>query len=190
MHLARRIDVTCCDIEAATIGMDLASTIALSYLRLMFWMLARNILLLTLILDDKDGSRHSHLWNVYYHLYLHDATLELLKTQASKLCALAISMQSWHTGKYGRQLRFCDNSTRRKVREIWNTYGHLDSNTPNHGQWLRAEAAMQRAMNTRKSHMGKSGIALSGIRSAAPAGTRAAKDAPMLGQHYWDQWYD
>ncbi|KAF2477435.1 uncharacterized protein BDR25DRAFT_249394 [Lindgomyces ingoldianus] len=147
--LIRRTDVTCCDIEAATI--------------------ARNILLLSLILDDEYGALNSQL------------------SQASKLYYLATSLKSWHDGKYGGRLRFCDSSTMKRVREVWNTYRVPEFNSNRYKRWIQhADSAIQRAMKSRKARMGESTISLSGIRSAAPAGIKAITDAPTLGQHFWD----
>ncbi|KFA49270.1 hypothetical protein S40293_11257 [Stachybotrys chartarum IBT 40293] len=41
----RRMDITCCDVQRAV--------------------LARNIVLLTLLLDDADGRRNDDYWNIY-----------------------------------------------------------------------------------------------------------------------------
>ncbi|OQV09597.1 hypothetical protein CLAIMM_13704 [Cladophialophora immunda] len=163
----RKLDVTCCDIEPAVI--------------------ARNILLLTLLLDDVDGSNDASIWNIYYHLCLDSNALELLGTQATKLHELAASMQSWHGGQYGRKFRFCDEGTLTKVRNIWDTYRFTRLNRDDRERFLeRSKAAMQRAMESRAYHLGGTSSVISGLRSAAPASTGAIHDAPKLHQHYWD----
>jgi hypothetical protein len=138
-------------------------------------------------LDDEHGTLNLQLWSIYYHLYLDDASLELLHSQASKLSDLATSLKSWHDGKYGQRLKFCDSSTIKRVRDVWNTYRVPEMNSPRHKSWVQhAELAVQRAMKSRKARMGDSFSALSEMRSAAPAGIRAITDAPKLGQHFWD----
>ncbi|KAK6591860.1 hypothetical protein H4I96_12137 [Botrytis cinerea] len=165
--LTRPTDVTCCDIEAATI--------------------ARNVLILTLILDDEHGVLNLKLWSIYYHLYLDDASLELLSTQASKLCDLAKSLESWHNGKYGHMLRFCNSSTMKRVRNVWNTYCFPKFDCPEHKSWAQhAASAIQRAMDSRNARVGSSANVLSEMRSAAPASIRAITDAPKLERHFWD----
>jgi len=79
---------------------------------------ARNILLLTLALDDNDGGHDPLIWNIYYHLYLDNESIKLLNDQATKLYQMATTMQSWINGKYGQQFRFCDEGTLLKVRSI------------------------------------------------------------------------
>ncbi|KIW74850.1 hypothetical protein Z517_11620 [Fonsecaea pedrosoi CBS 271.37] len=163
----RKLDVTCCDIEPAVI--------------------ARNILLLTLLLDDVDGSNDASIWDIYYHLCLDTKALELLGTQATKLHELAASMQGWHRGQYGRQFRFCDEGTLAKVRDIWDTYRFTRLNQDDRERFLeRSKAAMQRAMESRAYHLGGTSFVISGLRSAAPVGIGAIHDAPKLHQHYWD----
>ena len=149
--------------------------------------LARNGLLLSLILDDEYGARNSQLWSIYYHLYLDDASLKLLSSQASKLYDLATSLECWHNSSYGRRLRFCDSSTMRRVRDVWNTYRVPEINSTRHEHWLQhANSAVRRATKARKACVGESAYSLSGVRSAAPAGMRAITDLPKLGQHFWD----
>jgi len=75
----------------------------------------------------------------------------------------------------------------KRVRDVWNTYRVPEMNSPRHKYWVQhAESAVQRAMKSRKAHMGDSAFALSEVRSAAPAGIRAITDAPKLAQHFWD----
>lgn len=149
--------------------------------------LARNVLILTLILDDEHGVLNLKLWSIYYHLYLDDASLELLSTQASKLCDLAKSLESWHNGKYGHMLRFCNSSTMKRVRNVWNTYCFPKFDCPEHKSWAQhAASAIQRAMDSRNARVGSSANVLSEMRSAAPASIRAITDAPKLERHFWD----
>jgi hypothetical protein len=56
----RKLDFTCCDLEAEII--------------------ARNILALTLILDDTKGARVRQLWNIYYHVFLDTESAKLLQS--------------------------------------------------------------------------------------------------------------
>jgi hypothetical protein len=153
----------------------------------MLTLAARNILLLTLALDDTDGVDDTSMWNIYYHPYLDTESMKLLNDQATKLYELATSMQSWSDSKYGQQFRFCDKGTLAKVRDIWYTYRVTSFKGKELEQHIqRSTAAMQRAMSTRESRMKGAKFALGGIRSAAPAGICAVQDAPQLGQHYWE----
>ncbi|KAI1140251.1 hypothetical protein F5Y05DRAFT_424149 [Hypoxylon sp. FL0543] len=82
----------------------------------------RNILLLSLILDDGEGSHDRSIWSIYYHLYLDSESLELLRSQAKKLHELSATMEDWHQSKYAGKLRFCDSVTLAEVRKTWELY--------------------------------------------------------------------
>ncbi|OQV06009.1 hypothetical protein CLAIMM_10652 [Cladophialophora immunda] len=99
----RTLDFTFCDVDKAII--------------------ARNILLLSLIIDDIDGTRNSLHWNIYYHFRIDENSLHLLQNQARKLYALAVSLGTWHESKYGRLIKLCDHGSLEKVREMWKFYG-------------------------------------------------------------------
>ncbi|KAI0424858.1 hypothetical protein F5Y09DRAFT_353008 [Xylaria sp. FL1042] len=98
---ARVMDITCCDNQKAVI--------------------ARNILLLTLLIDGNDSS-DDLIWNLYYHLNIDNKSLELLRSQAQKLHDLSTSRDVWQHGKYGSRLRFCDTATLEDVRAMWALY--------------------------------------------------------------------
>jgi hypothetical protein len=148
-------------------------------------LIARNILLLTLSLNDAGGIHDTALWNIYYHPYLDNESMKLLSDQATKLHDLATSVQSWTDGQYGQQFRFYDRGTLTKVRDIWYTYRvtYFKGN-----EWerhiRRLKAAMQRAMNPREAGFEGMKFVLTGMRSAAPAGICAVEDAPKLSKHY------
>ncbi|KAJ9660986.1 hypothetical protein H2201_006714 [Coniosporium apollinis] len=153
-----------------------------------FYPIARNILLFTLIVDDVDGSNTTSIWDIYYHFYLETKSLKLLQLQSKKLCALSTSLHSWHSSEYGRLLRFCDQSTFIKVKEIWSSYAA----TTDLGEDEQARydkqfvSVIQKAVDTRVDRLGKSGIVLTGFRSTAPVGPQSLKDLPGLHQQYWD----
>ncbi|KAF1937809.1 hypothetical protein EJ02DRAFT_505767 [Clathrospora elynae] len=90
---SRQIDFTCCDIEAEII--------------------ARNILALTLIIDDAEGVRVLQLWNIYYH------------AQAKKLLAHAESMNNWDQSSYASS-----------VSKLWELYATNQSQVD---QWKAAK---------------------------------------------------
>ncbi|KAF8451425.1 hypothetical protein BGX38DRAFT_1329678 [Terfezia claveryi] len=97
-----RYDFTCCDIEPAV--------------------LARNVLLFTLISDDESGKNSLKIWNTFYHLYLDKESLSLLQHQAEKLQLLSTSLEVWHGSKYGSLLRICNRDTLTRLHHLWKLY--------------------------------------------------------------------
>ncbi|KAK1764035.1 hypothetical protein QBC33DRAFT_596390 [Phialemonium atrogriseum] len=127
----RQMDITCCDVERAV--------------------LARNIILLTSILDDSNGRKNDDNWNIYYHMYLDQHRLDVLRAQATKLHGL-----------------FCDSGTLDKVRQIWDFYsterkGHQQSAFKTS---FRSSIQSSRFKRSNE-HKGSLGI-LTSLRSGAP----------------------
>ena len=143
---------------------------------------ARNVLLFTLIIDYEDSPK---IWNIFYHLFLDNDSLELLYIQIQKLLPLSASMQSWHNSKYGRLLRICDQGTLLRVRRIWDSYGSLDLSGDDQASYnKRFESGIQTARDMQARYLGH-GMNITGFRSAAPICTPSLKDLPELFQHFW-----
>ena len=95
----RKLDFTCCDIEAEII--------------------ARNTVILTLIADDEDGALSQHLWNIYYHVFLNKGSMNVLQTHVKSLLKHSQSIQSCNFGLYSSLIRFCDEGTFQAVVKLW-----------------------------------------------------------------------
>jgi hypothetical protein len=143
-------------------------------------------LLFTLLIDDTNGRDDTIIWNIYYHLFLDPKSLDALQNQSKKLHTYASSIQSWHDSKYGRFLRFCDQGTFARVRNIWSFYstsGPTGSEKADYNE--RFKLGIQKAVNAKKWFLG-SGPVITGVRSAAPVGLQSMQDVPELHQHFWD----
>ncbi|KAI4126246.1 MAG: hypothetical protein LQ347_005055 [Umbilicaria vellea] len=147
---------------------------------------ARNILLFTLILDYADGSKDPSIWNIYYHLFLDNESLELLHIQTQKLQSFSASMQSWHSSEHGRLLRMCDQGTLLRVRRIWNSYGSSNwSGDDKTSYKKRFESGIQQARDMQAIRFGHGKI-VTGLRSAAPISMPSMADLPDLFQRFWE----
>lgn len=87
----RKLDFTCCDIETEII--------------------ARNTVILTLVMENKDGARTQHLWNIYCHVFLNKSSMEVLQTHVKSLLKHSKSLRNWNDGPYSSLVRFCDDGT-------------------------------------------------------------------------------
>ncbi|KAH8803350.1 hypothetical protein F5884DRAFT_756633 [Xylogone sp. PMI_703] len=159
----RNLDITCCDIECA--------------------ILARNILLLSVLLDDASNSSVNLAWNINCHLYLNRQDANSIYTQVDKLLDQSDSIQTWHESRYGRWFRFCDQESFSKVKETWHSYLVARSNEAAYIK--KFKTSIQKAIDIRKAHVG-SGIVLTGVRSAAPAGIYAITDLSKLHGYFWE----
>ncbi|KAH7926984.1 hypothetical protein BV22DRAFT_1032325 [Leucogyrophana mollusca] len=100
--LPRKLDITCCDVEGAV--------------------LARNIILFTLLADAEATERLPLIWNIFYHFYLDDDSLALLLAQCRKLIDLASSSESWRSGQYAAFVSMCTEETLSELRRFWTLY--------------------------------------------------------------------
>jgi hypothetical protein len=98
----RKLDFTCCDIEAEII--------------------ARNAVFLTLIIDDPEDVRGIDLWKLYYHVFIDAVTQSILQIHAKKLLAHSGSLKLWDQSPYADTVRFCDETTLENVVELWKLY--------------------------------------------------------------------
>ncbi|KAL9108238.1 MAG: hypothetical protein Q9227_006976 [Pyrenula ochraceoflavens] len=162
---ATKLDFTCCDIDSVVI--------------------ARNVLLLSLLLDDEHESQTKNAWDIYYHIYLESSAKKALEEQARKLYDVSDSLQGWHNSPYGKTLRICDSGTLLRARAVWQTY--LPSAHPAFAPLGKRGSAsyLQQAKDYRQAKVPGTGLVLTGVRSAAPAMLPAVDDLPGLYRSYW-----
>ncbi|KAK0443908.1 uncharacterized protein EV420DRAFT_1575331 [Desarmillaria tabescens] len=109
----RRFDVTCCDIEPA--------------------ILARNILLFTLLVDTK--ADNIEIWNIFYHFYLDNASIQRLWDQCSTLVRASQSLESWQNSPYSSAIRMCTDHTLQVLHNQWALY--LNTKSMSEGERAR-----------------------------------------------------
>ncbi|KAH6869719.1 hypothetical protein BKA70DRAFT_1171851 [Coprinopsis sp. MPI-PUGE-AT-0042] len=95
----RTLDFTCCDFDPAV--------------------LARNVLLFTMIIDEKPFDL---LWNTFFHFRIEKKTRSGLIAQCNKLIELSESLDSWSASEYGQRLRMCTKYTLSELRRHWRLY--------------------------------------------------------------------
>ncbi|KAJ1326960.1 DUF4470 domain-containing protein [Microdochium nivale] len=154
---ARPLDFTGCDLQPAVI--------------------ARNALLLTLIIDDKHETHFENVWDIYYHFKITDSSLKLLQHQAQKLHALAESSQKWQSSDYGSTIQFCDDGTLREVRLIWEFYIKADASS--------LKRYFDKVYTVRRGKDLTGWAAMAAVRCAAPAFSDAMIELPKAHEHYW-----
>ncbi|OSX63103.1 hypothetical protein POSPLADRAFT_1181158 [Postia placenta MAD-698-R-SB12] len=153
----RRLDFTCCDSEPAV--------------------LARNVLLLTLVIDQQ--SYTNTVWNIFYHLYLDDASHQALLAQCRKLVALADTAQRWRDSPYGRIIRFCSDYSRNELQRHWSLYADMHELPEARKRAIRE--AFSRVAEFNLSTKGVAGAA----RSAGPLTHLIQEPSISLFSHYW-----
>ncbi|KAG6335832.1 hypothetical protein ID866_3268 [Astraeus odoratus] len=175
----RELDVTCCDVEGAVLGMLLTTSTAILANNTST---ARNTLLFTLLMDADPEKGLSKIWNIFYHMMLDKDSLSLLIKQCKKLVPLAKSMESWKQGPYSRTIIMCSDYTLSELRRFWNLW--LETTRYDAEQTKRFKAnfrgGMQKALQA--SHVN---YAISTSRAAGPLASCALQTVLDQFKAYW-----
>ncbi|KAF7363828.1 MYND-type domain-containing protein [Mycena sanguinolenta] len=99
---ARKLDFTCVDYEPA--------------------ILARNVLLLSMVIDDKATE---NIFDIFFHLYLEKEPLALLVSQCRILLDASATFQGWKESRYGSTLRMSSEHTLTELRWHWEQYAKM-----------------------------------------------------------------
>ncbi|KAJ5046777.1 uncharacterized protein L3040_004004 [Drepanopeziza brunnea f. sp. 'multigermtubi'] len=160
-------NITCCDVESAII--------------------ARNILLFTLLIDDSGQERDSIIWQIYYHLFIDAQAIKTLQSQCAKLLALSENLDTWHAGKYGKLLKFCDQGSLDLVKERWAAYAISDRTKNQQKQYeTRFEREIMEVKEKIREASANGQRNTTGMRSAAPATMEAFPGACDAWDHFWE----
>ncbi|KAI0830981.1 hypothetical protein F5Y06DRAFT_307811 [Hypoxylon sp. FL0890] len=146
---------------------------------------ARNILLFSLLLDDIDKKNEDSIWCIYYHLYLDQNALGILRSQAKKLLDISATADTWSRSEYGSRFRLCDSATLLDVRKMWTLYSFEPEGVGLSQFKRRFESALQKSRDLREGKFSDSSVTLTGARSASTAHIGALKDLDSLHRHYW-----
>ncbi|KNZ78639.1 hypothetical protein J132_11080 [Termitomyces sp. J132] len=159
---SRSLDFTCCDAEPA--------------------ILARNVLLLTMILDKDCNANQikGTVWNMFFHLFLDKRSLDRVRQQCQKLVDLSVSIESWEKGKYSGLLRFCSAHTLKELHRQWCLYIMLDDNAKK----SHLSKAFRLGMQTVRDMFPDSCIYTAG-RSAGPVWLSVIQPGEEQYRRYW-----
>ncbi|KAG1733655.1 uncharacterized protein EDB91DRAFT_1338085 [Suillus paluster] len=158
---SRKLDFTCCDIESAVI--------------------ARNVILFTLLADKGAVQRLPHIWNIFFHFFLDKASLDLLTSQCKKLIELSSTLDSWNSGPYGHFLRICTADTLAELRRLWQLYIKTTTFSPSQAKAFQsAYAADIKASRARFKDVS------TGSRAAGPLSMYATNIAVDHYNIYWE----
>ncbi|KAK3689435.1 MYND finger [Podospora appendiculata] len=162
----RKLDITACDTEEHII--------------------ARNILMLSLILDGSEATiSAAQIWNIYYHTYLDEQDMHTLGLQAKKLLALSQTLQNWHQSAYGATLRFCDQETLGAVNSIWTKYTEAVAAKDTPKYTADFQSVMRKSQEYKDKVWGRSSIVYTSSRSAAPISAPIVQQLNEATERHW-----
>ena len=142
--------------------------------------LARNILLYTLLADLPSKASDEYLqkiWNFYYHFFFDKGTLDMVLRQCQVLVNLSPDIATWNNGKYGTFLRFSSVHSLSAICKHWKLYIGMKDLPKDDLDSLRAE--FRKGTNLKGGH--------GAGRSAGPLWLELPKDVgPKQYRHYWE----
>ncbi|TLS27167.1 hypothetical protein PpBr36_04775 [Pyricularia pennisetigena] len=165
--LPRKFDITCCDVDD--------------------YILARNIIFLSFLVDGIKPEEHGSLRDIYYHLYLSGSSFEFLRAQIQKLAAAAKSWNSWQESRYGSVIKFCDRFTFDAFGSVITLLSQLLlQNEPP----AAFKNSLEKSKAEREAQYGVNGKVYTGVRSCAPLAIQPAtdtlEDLRISFEHFWE----
>jgi hypothetical protein len=144
-------------------------------------MIARNIILLTMIFDMTSSDDLAKIWNAFYHLYLDPASSAFLASQCRKLSRLSSSIETWNQSQYASFLRVCDLCTLADLRRHWDLYAaYVDSPDLKKRHLEQVDLAAKETL-----HKYSNLVHLGATRSAGYYWLNAFKTMPPSFSHFW-----
>ena len=123
-------DFTCCDIEPAILGnvsrFDEAN-------------LARNVLLLTLLLENDGNPSPPNYWSIFYDLYINKDTSTIVVKHSTKLVQYSQNMETWTACPYGYIIRMINVETLNLLNEYWSMYSTYSDPDRKHYDSFKAD---------------------------------------------------
>ena len=103
--------------------------------------IARNILLLTLLLDNNDPKDKSppDYWSIFYDLYVDNKTLATIRKHARILFNTSKDMETWIGSPYDQVIRIINIETLSLLRECWLKYATYSDNDRSHTLRFRSQ---------------------------------------------------
>ncbi|KAK4141757.1 uncharacterized protein C8A04DRAFT_30601 [Dichotomopilus funicola] len=174
---SRDMDITCCDVEPA--------------------ILARNILLITLLLNTRSSTPEFNktLWSIYYNPLLpgpattQSQTLTLIQTQAQTLLSHSTSLTTWNSpsNPYSPLIQFTTQATIASVAAVWKFYASA-STTNNEETQTELKSLFRKAGAHGREVGAESTSVLGVVRASTPAAVEgeAVRYGGKLGRLFWE----
>ncbi|KAI0682716.1 hypothetical protein C8T65DRAFT_750161 [Cerioporus squamosus] len=159
---SRKLDFTCVDLEPAV--------------------LARNILILTLIVDKVPIST---VWNIAYHMYLDEQSHSVLVAQCKKLVELSPTSAAWRTSPYSPYLRMSTEHTLTELRRHWSLYAGMAELSARRLQSIRR--AFEQVFDVcTKRDPSTATLPITSARAAGPVFIKAIHAVASQERSYWE----
>ena len=137
-------------------------------------------MLLTLIAEKCSCHRNltsdkRDVWNIFYHLFVPDRALAILREHSGCLLRHSESLETWNSSPFGSSIGFLGKDSLDTIRKFWASY------STEHDQF---EKRARSAIGKRSQEIGDS-KALQGVRAAGPFWTDAVETMAHAYREFW-----
>lgn len=143
-------------------------------------LVARNLVLLTMILAEGEDISNEDLWDIYYHMYLDDQTIELVGRHVQTVIPLLESLESFNRSPYGSIIKICDEDT---LHDVCKALQRI-SDAAERDNREKYTVRMTESLKISKEEI-ENMVVRTGLRSAAPLASKAKPALPRNFFHYW-----
>ncbi|THH01477.1 hypothetical protein EW026_g1237 [Hermanssonia centrifuga] len=160
---SRNFEFTCCDAEPA--------------------ILARNVLLLSLVVGEDFAEYSAQLWNIFYHFLLDDNSYALLISQCHKLVKISTSIEAWNASEYSSFLRMRSQFTLSELNRLWAAYAQTAEFSSARGEVFKTKF-LDGMHQIAREHKDKD--ITTGCRSAGPLYVESYSIVSEAHRQYWN----
>ncbi|CAG8905060.1 unnamed protein product [Penicillium nalgiovense] len=172
-------EFTCCDIEIAIIGNHAC---LFSRIALIVDFSARNIILFSLIVDNASSAS---IWKIFYHFFVTNADIAILKSQTDKLLSNSETPEIWSCSKYGGFIKFLSQDTLFRLRAFWKQYSSMAGLDADKAASFEGDAREEIQKTLKRNHE-EDVIFLRGVRSATVHWARAMPVLSSCFRKFWE----
>ncbi|KAI3394712.1 hypothetical protein diail_2297 [Diaporthe ilicicola] len=163
----RRLDITLCDIADAII--------------------ARNLLLLTLVVAQGKSAKPQVCWNLYYHLFLDEQSAQALQAHLEYILAASKSLADWRQSKFGDKFRFANTATLASVHGIWAAYAESLARKDRNKYRADFQNALKHSEKFKGATFEKQGLVYGAILAGAPTQAMTSEELRQALDSWWEK---
>ncbi|KAF4442119.1 hypothetical protein F53441_11822 [Fusarium austroafricanum] len=161
---------------------DLRNILYTTYLEKGF---PRNAFFLIFLLDEDGKLNDEQLWNIYYHFFVDEETIAVVLETATKLSNISKSLDDWNASTYGKSIRFCDADSLSDTRRVWMSIKAAASKCHSDRSMETLQQNIQPSKDCREEMLGRGGVNITAMRSAAPLSFQAGPKLCDMSEQYW-----
>lgn len=132
--------------------------------------------------NDLDG-KQLLAWNIFHHLFLDTASLELILSQCRRLAESSINFETWHASSFSKYIKIGTTLTLQELHRHWRWYASTETFSDSHKARLKSK--FQTYLKKHKDYY-RGFVSTSAARACGPLWADAAPITNELYHRYWE----